>query len=461
LPSPCTDATASALLVVVPGAGLTPVAYLDMAQSVQRGSGTAVHVAIVRLPGNVFDLLAADGAVSRVLNAHRAGQLQASASAPVFLAGHSLGGVAVAGLAKRKGAVHGAILLGAYLPDLPMFSSLDNYGKPVLTLAGELDGRSWITRMAREVQAQRQLALRTGEDEAAAQGPVIVLPQVTHQQFADGSDDPEDLPAEISLADAHARIGSAVGDFIDAHSGPISDAAVQRLRAAVETTRDMVAPYLDALRAEQDGTWCARSQRMLAAETLDTRSALRLHVVKGTPHETPFSFSNSRPRAEVDEAGRLSLQSHSHPFLVWDPMDASPDQPESALKLGCKMVSGEKVARLASAPASGERVSCQAINEQAYAWAKSRLPEATVNRLSKRGSPLVFLPDIEKGTGIGWLTSSLAIEPHEDGEASAVRSTSLFVQEGLAGSFGGVHYCMLLSPARAVEWFLVEGLKKP
>ena len=64
----------------------------------------------------------------------------------IYYAGHSLGGINLQDFVKNLKDKSGLILLGAYMK-LTYENPSVNYGIPVLTIAGELDGLVRITRV--------------------------------------------------------------------------------------------------------------------------------------------------------------------------------------------------------------------------------------------------------------------------------------------------------------------------
>ena len=439
-----------ALLVLLPGAMIPAADYVALAREIQRQSSLGLSVGIAKLTLDMPNPVDAEVRLHEIRRrARRGGPID---DRQIFLAGHSLGGIVARDLVRLHG-LGGLILLGAYLPRLPLSPGIEDYGRPVLTLGGELDGQTWITRIAREVGLQQQYAASAGESQAAADRPVVLVEQVNHRQLAGGTGSDEDLPPEISLARAHQRVAAVVADFLQAQRLPPAPGAVGRLLKEVKRTRALVSGYLLA-RDQEDGPWCEQVQRWLANLAAPDNARLATDHVA---YDDLLGFMWSKPQASVSGGG-VSVTTRAHASWFTDPMDSSPDTPESARELSCKMKSQQALLGLLPGAASVGPRTCADLNALTLDWALQRVSPAAKARFAASGAQLTFAPDKGCATGIGWVSSGLELTPTAPGQV-AVRSPALVTAPG-AGSQDGVCYCKLLSPARAVEWVLVEGLKR-
>ncbi len=452
--------TEEALLVIFPGAFLAPAKYLDLAKSIQQASPLKLWVAIAHFklmdtptfPEGEFAL---KGIMERV----REQGFQNLTNDRVFLGGHSLGGI-VAKDSVRAHGFGGLVLLAAYLPTLPLSPNLAEFSTPVLTLGGEIDGQTWITRLAKELAAYDALEAASGAGSLVRSKPVIVLPGVNHHHFAGGDPKPVDIPSDLSLQAAHRLIGSAVSDFITAQVLRSSDArhaqATSALSRRIDETRVMVRGFLEAQALER-GPWCETAQRMVSG--LDDAALGRLQITHEF-FENLVPFVMSKPSLDVAAGQSLRLETRVHNSYAFDVADASPDAPETANEIACKMKNQAAIAKaLQIAPGSGA-VTCKDINEAAMRYALEHVSPAAKTRYLTKGYQLVFLPDKEVGTGISWVSSGLAFNKVSDGSrAFEVKSTGMVTSLDADARFAGMHYCKLLSPAKAVEWVMVDGLK--
>jgi hypothetical protein len=108
---------------------------------------------------------------------------------------------------------------------------------------------------------------------------------------------------------------------------------------------------------------------------------------------------------------------------------------------------------------------CAEINKNALDWAIENSARKTVTRFNQYGQNLTFGSDDKKTTGFTWVYTEL--EFTENGDQMVIRApvmtsdidappVPIFAPDG--GNC--YHYCKLLSPARAVEWMYVDGLRK-
>jgi len=111
---------------------------------------------------------------------------------------------------------------------------------------------------------------------------------------------------------------------------------------------------------------------------------------------------------------------------------------------------------------------CRLINQAAYDWALQAAAPKARERFQKHGQALVFAEDKKSGigpTGPTWIHDALAFTPTKDKKSVEVQSHYFTTGNKNLGKVYffetvGYHYCKLLSPARAMEWIYVDGLKE-
>ena len=120
--------------------------------------------------------------------------------------------------------------------------------------------------------------------------------------------------------------------------------------------------------------------------------------------------------------------------------------------------------------AGGEEDRCGEINQAAVDWAYGQLSAEQKERYDTYGQKLLIKGDI--GTCIAgpcWIWDPLRFKEDDDKNTVDVQSV-WFATENEVAKFScgegkllpcsaGFHYCKILSPARALEWMLVDGLK--
>jgi hypothetical protein len=426
---PVRDDGPETLLVIFPGAKLPPEDYVDLTRALQQITPLKLWVGIARFAFDMPQPVQAGSRFDGIVAAARAQGFTPTTYEQVFLAGHSLGGIIAKDTARNEH-VGGLLLFGSYLPKLIGSPRLPDYPLPVLTLGGEIDGRTWITRLAEEVALQ-------SDDK-----PVVILPGVDHFQFAGGEPDSEDIAPELPLDEAHRRIAATVRDFLVARVSA-SPVAQQALATSVQATRALVAGYQEAQQLDA-GHWCELAQSQLAGV------ADGVIAVHDQSFADPATFALSKPHLAADGS---SAETRSLLAYAPDPIDSSPSTPKAAVALACKLKSRESVAAaLPGATAAGEG-SCNAINQAVFSWALDHVTPAARARYLARGQALQFLDDHDHSTGVTWLAAPLSFEH------GVVQSQALHTDLGAAFGLGGMHYCKLLAPSRAVEWILVSSLK--
>ncbi|KAH8043944.1 hypothetical protein JL721_13002 [Aureococcus anophagefferens] len=159
----------------------------------------------------------------------------------------------------------GLVLLGSYLSTV-YGCDVASFPKPVLTLGGELDGLTRVTRLAREL-ASLEAAAAAGGERAKFDKPVGLALGVSHSQFASGvnvtSFGVKDLRPAVTEGAAHAAIGEIVAAFLafQAFGTAARPDALVAVAVAVDELNATLAPF----RAADDAGRCAAWQRSLAA----------------------------------------------------------------------------------------------------------------------------------------------------------------------------------------------------
>ena len=75
------------------------------------------------------------------------------------------------------------------------------------------------------------------------------------------------------------------------------------------------------------------------------------------------------------------------------------------------------------------------------------------------GQPIEFVPDTASGSGITWVNEAPIYK--NTTESWQVSSLALLSPiDFMVPKAAGMLYCKLISPARIMEWLLVDGLKK-
>jgi len=93
-------------------------------------------------------------------------------------------------------------------------------------------------------------------------------------------------------------------------------------------------------------------------------------------------------------------------------------------------------------------------------WAMSNASPAAVERYQNYGKQLVFGEDITKGSGVTWVFSPATFTDNDDKTKTVMQSTTLMTADNfMIKKFADANYCKGLSPARALEWIYIDGLR--
>jgi hypothetical protein len=428
------------------------------------------------------------------------------ADAPLVLAGHSLGGAMLqeavpAIVAKDSNSplatlTRFQVLMGSFLTRNVRDSYYkDVHGVPTLTLGGELDGLCRVTRMAEA---------RYHTVDPASRFPVLVLSGLNHMSFASGVPPTfvrdNDLRAEVNDTVAHQRVVQATASFLLANWRKDKAAAAAVARMAAETDV-FVRPMLDSMELEGSKflkPWC---QTLKLAGNRVGHATTRKGCFVGCPWSESASavgmFALDKERVVVDDKDQFhyvydidpvhlpavlgncsaptpscTLETSSVTQAVYQWEESWVDSGffrEAATELRTKLVSRQAAwTAVGKTPANFNATdetlhNCANINRQAYAWALKQSGASAGARFKKYGVPLEFGKDEPHVTGPTWIWSSLkyldGTTPGGD-PAIVVRSPSMAEPlDSWIHAAAGKHYCKVLSPAYAIEWMYIDGLR--
>lgn len=371
----------------------------------------------------------------------------------IFFAGHSLGAWDGRPVALRK--AQGFIQLGSWFD--PKQDALAEYPKPVLTLAGDLDGQATVGMSANQASEILDTEPNLGEYNTYAVKPVVIIPKMNHGNFADGKVNYAygDLDADISYDTSVRRTAELIAAFLSVQvEGPKSDVGqwgFSMLKEAVKETQGRYRAFWEALHNQ-------------AAEAV----AVQLHVaslpklkkenVRVIPHKFVNNFVVSKPWIASDEnlvfvdlylskygtkgLSNLWIKCKSREALmdVFGPDDTTTTSTYELLDVG------------------------KDLNAKVFDMALSLVPEDARVRYHERGRKLRFIDDrIVKGPATEWIESDLGFSIVKDGELEIVEVQTPVLMSpthGITARFAGMHYMKLLTLARAMQWIIVDCLRQ-
>jgi len=445
-------------LIIIPGAQIVGEKYRNLGEEVQRQlPGARLWVGLTRgWLGTFPNPVEIAGALNSCVDQAESAGL----SGPVFMAGHSLGGVMLETYVQdHPDVAAGIILLGSYLPDL-FGDSSNMFPVPVLTAVGELDGLtlSYVYREWLESEA-------TGEP---VDYPVYVINDANHAQVASG-DIPDfvttqDIPSPISFEEAHLRYAEAMVSFIILHQEVLF--TEEEVNTALEIhsrlkiyTEEFLEPFAATSRMETDNadvpssSWMLEGQRIILGATEE-----ELENLEVIDFVVPFSdLGDAKPGINSSMDCQALVSTFCQPQYESSVADANTLYSASVIKAKFKL---EDVVRENLCLPEVPRRQCMDINIAAFDLALSLATEEARERFLSIGTQLVFENDSVSPWGPGWEYSSGLHYKKINETHTSLHSTSLISEpDFFIPVAAGMHYCDLFSPFRALEWIYITGLQ--
>ncbi|XP_068245706.1 uncharacterized protein [Palaemon carinicauda] len=445
-----------AALLIVPGAYINAQYYQPLGEAIQEASPLQLWVGLVRpfpfdLP-NPISLLSALNKTMQMMKD------QGMTTDDIFLAGHSLGGTVLQNEQwSEDNGVLAWIMLASYIPE----GNLANNTLPVMHISGDLDGMTRITRiMSTFVELE---ALLEDTPESKYEKPVIVLEDVNHMHFASG-DPPslvakEDILSPMAQDEAQSLIARHIASYLTVVSGqPPEEIAMAQevLLEAFDNTAKAMQPlkYLKDY-SEGDGErspWSEQGQRIVSAVLEQYHNSLE---VNDQIYGSVYALASSRPVIELaGDKAVVNTCTHVYPHSI---LTTTGDL--AASEIGAKFKSREAIMQVLEplGVEFGDMVTCKEVNQVAFELALNCSSDISRSRFESRGGQVTFHDDLQEATGSGWLYSHLQynLTVNDLEVTSPTLVTSVDVSFGL----GGMHYCKLLPPSRALEYIMVDSLK--
>lgn len=504
------SATAGPELAVlfIQGEGIPAERYVPVAEAIQRACPSRqLWVAIPRFLG--------DSPIPRetplvVAQARRELERRGmAASAPCLFVAHSVGGIAIQKYLKafpEQGI--GQVLMGSFLGRWNLNQldaegrTLINYPRPTLTLAGTLDGLARISRFALATWLQQINAAPQSRPERF---PVVTIEGASHMQFASGEPVPYveafDLVPTAEEAAVHARIGALVASFLPSCLDGDSAGPTAELAAAVKTSGAWLQPLIAAL--EMEGYYGFKPACYDTAETNSRTDSCC----------TPYSpwiqdHANALMASEPDSPVRFTMTALDsfHRSYTYNPFakppvhvpqisaDCAPSQPchvmvtsvtqalyglftpldtgffpIAAYSLRCKLNSRQSFWSHGGVPdpnfnSTDGPSRGKPINEAAFRWSLVESDTTTRQRFEALGQPMRMQSDtLRPAVGPLWIWSYPGYHYLQQGDQQVYGVSSTVMKTPLdypIPAARGFHYCQLLSPAAAMEWIYIDGLRE-
>lgn len=464
-----------AALIFFIGAYCKQEAYVKHLQAIQLKVPFPLWVAI---PWILDDLPIPVGLSGYVDSAKDDLQNNGFKSDKYFFGGHSLGGASVASWAHSNVAqVEGVILWGSYVSksvqDFPK-----NYGAPVLTVGAELDG--WLARITRIAEAYDNMKSSSiGFEKSKYSHPVVLIPGMNHASFLSGTPpsavQETDLRAFISIDQAIKNVSDASSAFLTiTHLGKDkSSAAIAIIDHMID---DVAAPLLDPIldmyylegapfisSFKNSTPWVQMTQELVAGDLMNERNITVIDEYK-TFVIISGQFSHAKPKIEPSPTNKSITDVLSYSHSAYNPRTADwidAANYYAATEVGAKFKSREAIYNYFGLDFNVPEATCKEINLLGFQYVLSKYngPPSALNRFLKYGQKIEFLNDTESTSGITWVNRPIITK--NTSTTYQVSSRSLLSPIDFPVPVAaGMLYCKLISPARILEWILVDGLKK-
>lgn len=369
-----------------------------------------------------------------------------------YVAGHSLGGVFAHGLVANSDYA-GLILLGGYLPQSVVGGSrfnVENFPKPILQIGGELDGLVGLWHQAREFKSYQSWLKRNPDNFSHL---VVSLAGVNHMEFADGHVLDGDLKADVTLEEAHRRIAEVTSLFVRSSQGEgISSTESESLRDYVTQSEEILSPMIKA--EESVDTFCAKAQKDLSGISSNEWANV---VVESKRH---FSF----PAFVLDKSSISGEVGGRHLYIPYyveippNPLDISGKEWGHPITIACKMRSQASVVTSLETETSSAETSCAELNRQVMDRVFDQLSLAQKLRFAASGAT-VDHRTVSLGTGVQWIAKSFALKQEKGKKHWNFEIPELKTPlDSKPAMFAGAHYCKLVAPERAVQWYTRDAL---
>ncbi|XP_065181522.1 uncharacterized protein LOC135812120 [Sycon ciliatum] len=500
--------------LLVQEVGIDAGAYAELGRQLQQDAPFYLWVGLVDFPQDTPTSDLIDSYMSHMLSDLDALGFNKSDTRLLYAFGHGAGSFPMQDWAikyvanQRKvtplpAPLKGVVLLGSYLQRKHRNST---FPTGVMTMAGDMDG---VTRITRIAESYYHLILHPGSPPINYGFPHIVLNGVSHMQFASGPPPPIaqelDLKPEQSQANATHAVTSISSAFMALkfedvlrEGDQVSSAEYEHLPfreifakarnlldQGLRDADDVLTPIVESFEAEafyhlhspcyaktDDKNCSSRSPWIETAQTLMCGlGASRTSVADRSilwpvnevfPHDYLPKILNSCTPTDIN----CTLNTTSVVENVYAESDVADESlaPIAAVQQEVKFNSRQRCYEHAGiTPADFNTTDgpslCADINQAAYEQAVGKANAVNKARFLKYGQRLRMAPDKVTSIFPIWSIEPLQIDTSGT-EALVTAWASKYSTQNPIPLVAGLHFCKLLSPARAMEWVYVDSLRK-
>jgi len=480
-------------IVWIHGADCNNAAYQDIASVVQYNGQWVGQRIWVGIPEFIFDVpepLLIDYYVDETIKSLRTAGFTGD---NILIAGHSLGGIMTQDYAnKNKDIIKGQFLMGSVLTrDKRKIQDNGtthyNYDVPTLTIGGTKDGLMRISRVA-ESFWHSYINIESPQVDLF---PVVALEGVSHMGFMSGKPPAavaeRDLVMDVTEHEAHQMVATVIVQFMDQ--------IIMGNRSSINTTATatIVAPLLQAM--EYEGFYNMKSpcyahdlvgptndptclhgapwhdmvtQRVMGGD-LNSKVTLvnddNFHRVDSI---NPVHLPIVNTSCDANPSKHCELDSITVSENIYDTLDSLDTgyYPIAASEMKTKISSRQRVQEHAGHPDAdfhqldevGNR--CADINQYAIIWAYQKLSTTSRKLYDTYGVKMVVGDDLGPyNAGPLWIWTYMSYTKNLTANTYTVKAPMMRTPtDYFISSAAGFHYCKVLSPFKALEWMMVDGL---
>lgn len=396
---PTKQGTNTVALIFIHGFGLPPERYIPLFKQVQLTSADSLWIAIPAFVNDIPVEETRPHVIDEMLTKLFASGMPRYTR--VFLSGHSLGGITSQDLAiKYQNMILGQILIGSFL-QLKYQSAETIYPISTLTLSGELDGLTGVTRIIESFYFYSTYPHFT-----------VIIPGMNHMDPASGIPTPSilrnDTPSEIGEAVAHQQLAIRVCDYMSMRLQ--NQTITPILVYDFKQTKIFSQPYLDALNLEgsyhilspcynkteskcQTGSpWSSYVQQIISGlnDTIQLNISDQFDVFDEPLSPFPRLANNCSTTRN-----NCTLYIHTFTENVYDPQELHSAAEEMRVKMVSRQILLEAVdGKNHDFNQTDGQSLCGLINQKAFDWAIKNAGNKTKDRYDRKGKQMIIGEDI-------------------------------------------------------------------
>lgn len=405
---PIKQGSNTAAIIFIPGAGLPPDRYVPLLEQVQKTSPNTLWIAIPSFLDNYPSEKLRPKVIDEMLSKLQSAGMPEQTS--ILLGGHSLGGFTSQILAlKYTKQLSGQILLGAFLQRIYQ-STNASYPISTLTISGELDGITRVTRIIESVPFSSNYPIFT-----------LIIPGMNHMDIASGQPTDyilkNDIPSEINQTIAHEQLAVRIADYINMLLN--HQTITPLLESNLNQTRQFSQPYLQALnlegsyhllppcynqttndRCQLGSPWSAYGQKILGGlnDTVQMNISDEFHIVYQPPEHFAHLDNNC---SSIKPLNNCVLYVHTVTQNLYDSKDDQDtgDTHSSAEEMRVKMISRQVLYQAADGQShdfnqTDNQSLCGLVNQYALNWALENAGSTTKARYDQIGKKMLIGDDV-------------------------------------------------------------------